>query len=160
MLAPSAPWGADVYRTVLGVLCGPDAAPPGPLPFADQSLLGLLFAGRWAPLPYVYNALRPMRLRRVHGAIWRDDEVRNVHYITMPKPWGRKNPIEEKRKRAAADGRQESVNEAATNGKDDNSNSQAAAHDADEEEDSVVDEWWWEVDEERRAWEVENGITS
>lgn len=52
--------------------------------FADQSLLGDLFSGRWVALPYTYNALKT--LRNVHKEIWRDDEVKNVHYI-LDKPW-------------------------------------------------------------------------
>lgn len=52
--------------------------------FADQSLLGDLFSGRWVTLPYTYNALKT--LRDVHKEIWRDDEVKNVHYI-LDKPW-------------------------------------------------------------------------
>ena len=55
--------------------------------FADQSLLGDLFNGRWVALPYTYNALKTMRTKGVHDAIWRDDEVKNVHYILSPKPW-------------------------------------------------------------------------
>ena len=53
--------------------------------FADQSLLGDLFNGRWVALPYIYNALKT--LRSVHEPIWRDDEVKNIHYILSPKPW-------------------------------------------------------------------------
>ncbi|RDA86803.1 hypothetical protein CP532_6382 [Ophiocordyceps camponoti-leonardi (nom. inval.)] len=55
--------------------------------FADQSLLSDLYRGRWLPLPYVYNALKTMRWPGVHDAIWRDDRVKNVHYILSPKPW-------------------------------------------------------------------------
>lgn len=55
--------------------------------FADQSLLGDLFNGRWVALPYTYNALKTMRTKGVHDAIWRDDQVKNVHYILSPKPW-------------------------------------------------------------------------
>jgi hypothetical protein len=57
------------------------------LEFADQSLLSELFKNRWVPLPYVYNALKTMRWKGVHDTIWRDDEVKNVHYILAPKPW-------------------------------------------------------------------------
>lgn len=56
--------------------------------FADQSLLGDLFNGRWVPLPYICNALKT--LRDVHEPIWRDDEVKNIHYILSPKPWDEK----------------------------------------------------------------------
>ncbi|EOD44223.1 Glycosyl transferase family 8 [Neofusicoccum parvum] len=55
--------------------------------FADQSLLSDVFGGRWVAIPYIYNALKTMRWKGVHDAIWRDDEVKNVHYILGPKPW-------------------------------------------------------------------------
>jgi lipopolysaccharide biosynthesis glycosyltransferase len=55
--------------------------------FADQSLLSELYRDRWVPLPYVYNALKTMRWKGVHHDIWRDDRVKNVHYILSPKPW-------------------------------------------------------------------------
>ncbi|KLU88902.1 glycosyl transferase [Magnaporthiopsis poae ATCC 64411] len=55
--------------------------------FADQSLLSDLFRGRWVALPYTYNALKTLRWEGVHDAIWRDDRVKNVHYILTPKPW-------------------------------------------------------------------------
>ena len=41
-------------------------------------------------LPYIYNALKPMRRSDVHGAIWRDDQVKNLHYLLTPKPWDEK----------------------------------------------------------------------
>ena len=55
--------------------------------FPDQELLADVFRGRWVTLPYVYNALKPMRKEGVHSAIWRDERVKNVHYILSPKPW-------------------------------------------------------------------------
>ncbi|KAJ4129218.1 hypothetical protein NW768_007753 [Fusarium equiseti] len=55
--------------------------------FPDQDLLADLFEGRWVALPYIYNALKTMRNPNVHGQIWRDDRVKNVHYILSPKPW-------------------------------------------------------------------------
>ncbi|KAJ5748504.1 uncharacterized protein N7511_010200 [Penicillium nucicola] len=55
--------------------------------FADQSLLGDIFQGRWVALPYIYNALKTLRWSGVHDAIWRDESVKNVHYILSPKPW-------------------------------------------------------------------------
>lgn len=55
--------------------------------FADQSLLGDLFRGRWVALPYIYNALKTIRWKDVHSPIWQDDKVKNVHYILSPKPW-------------------------------------------------------------------------
>ncbi|KAF4975508.1 hypothetical protein FZEAL_7694 [Fusarium zealandicum] len=55
--------------------------------FADQSLLSDLYRERWVALPYTYNALKTMRREGVHDAIWRDENVKNVHYILSPKPW-------------------------------------------------------------------------
>ena len=55
--------------------------------FADQSLLSELYRGRWVPLPYIYNALKTLRWDGVHPEIWRDDKVKNIHYILAPKPW-------------------------------------------------------------------------
>lgn len=58
--------------------------------FADQSLLSDVFSGRWVALPYVYNALKTLRWKDVHAPIWRDDRVKNIHYILSPKPWDEK----------------------------------------------------------------------
>jgi alpha-N-acetylglucosamine transferase len=57
------------------------------LDFADQSVLSELFRGRWVALPYTYNALKTLRWKGVHDTIWRDEEVKNVHYILTPNPW-------------------------------------------------------------------------
>ncbi|GFP56948.1 hypothetical protein ACSS6W_004510 [Trichoderma asperelloides] len=59
--------------------------------FADQSLLSDLYRGRWVPLPYTYNALKTLRWEGVHHQIWRDDQVKNIHYILSPKPWDETN---------------------------------------------------------------------
>lgn len=55
--------------------------------FPDQDLLAELYRGRWVALPYVYNALKTLCSSGVHDTIWRDDQVKNVHYILSPKPW-------------------------------------------------------------------------
>lgn len=52
--------------------------------FPDQDFLAAFYRGKWQPLPWYYNALK--KLRSVHPAMWRDEEVRNVHYI-LNKPW-------------------------------------------------------------------------
>ncbi len=62
--------------------------------FADQSLLSDLFSGRWVALPYTYNALKTMAWKETHAVIWRDDEIKNIHYLLSPKPWD-ENPGEE-----------------------------------------------------------------
>lgn len=60
--------------------------------FADQSLLSDLFKGCWVPLPYTYNALKTLRWEGVHAPIWRDDKIKNIHYILAPKPWDEMTP--------------------------------------------------------------------
>ena len=60
--------------------------------FPDQDFLASVFCGRWRPLPWKYNALKTMR--QWHTNIWRDEEVKGLHYI-VDKPW---------EKRVASDG--------------------------------------------------------
>ncbi|OTA87069.1 glycosyltransferase family 8 protein [Hypoxylon sp. CO27-5] len=52
--------------------------------FFDQDLLAIVYRGRWKPLPYHYNALKPMR--DCHRGLWRDEHVKILHYI-LNKPW-------------------------------------------------------------------------
>ncbi|KAI1780380.1 glycosyltransferase family 8 protein [Hypoxylon cercidicola] len=52
--------------------------------FFDQDLLAIVYRGKWKPLPYTYNALKPMR--DCHSALWRDEDVKILHYI-LNKPW-------------------------------------------------------------------------
>jgi len=53
--------------------------------FVDQDLLAAFYKGRWKPLPWCYNALKT--LRKIHKPLWRDEEVRCLHYILAVKPW-------------------------------------------------------------------------
>jgi len=53
--------------------------------FPDQDFLAAFFQGKWKPLPWVYNALKT--LRAIHKNLWRDEEVRCIHYILPDKPW-------------------------------------------------------------------------
>jgi lipopolysaccharide biosynthesis glycosyltransferase len=75
---------AAVYNLIIDYMNSDKAID---LEFADQSLLSDLFKGCWVPLPYIYNALKTLRWKGVHDAIWRDDKVKNIHYILAPKPW-------------------------------------------------------------------------
>jgi hypothetical protein len=100
--------------------------------FADQSLLGDLFNGRWVALPYVYNALKTLRWEGVHNEIWRDDEVKNVHYILSPKPWD-ENEAERAKEGDAKGGK-------IGKGRD-------GTH-----------AWWWKFNEERKQVEKKRGI--
>jgi lipopolysaccharide biosynthesis glycosyltransferase len=74
----------EIYNQILDHLNGDNAIN---MEFADQSLLSDLYRGQWVPLPYIYNALKTLRWKGVHDAIWRDDKVKNMHYILSPKPW-------------------------------------------------------------------------
>ena len=60
--------------------------------FPDQDFLASFFCHRWLPLPWKYNALKTMK--QWHTNIWRDNEVKAIHYI-VDKPW---------EKRLASDG--------------------------------------------------------
>lgn len=53
--------------------------------FPDQDLLSDFFKGRWRPLPWCYNALKTLML--IHKPLWRDEEIRCLHYILADKPW-------------------------------------------------------------------------
>lgn len=75
---------AEVYNQISSAL---EEEKTSAYDFSDQSLLGDVFNGRWVPLPYIYNALKTLRWKGVHDPIWRDDRVKNVHYILSPKPW-------------------------------------------------------------------------
>jgi len=61
--------------------------------FPDQALISDVFHDRWFALPYIYNALKT--LRWCHKEIWRDDEVKNVHYILGTKPWDKRESEDE-----------------------------------------------------------------
>lgn len=55
--------------------------------FPDQDFLAQYFLHRWRALPWKYNALKTME--NWHPNIWRDDDVRGLHYI-VDKPWERR----------------------------------------------------------------------
>lgn len=55
--------------------------------FPDQDLLADYFRGRWMSVGYQYNALKTMKYW--HPEMWRDEEVRNLHYI-VDKPWSKR----------------------------------------------------------------------
>ncbi|KAJ9115882.1 hypothetical protein QFC22_005024 [Naganishia vaughanmartiniae] len=52
--------------------------------FPDQDALAAVFVDKWIPLPYIYNALKT--LRTAHKSLWKDDDLKNIHYI-LDKPW-------------------------------------------------------------------------
>ncbi|KAL8290092.1 hypothetical protein RQP46_003031 [Phenoliferia psychrophenolica] len=55
--------------------------------FPDQDLLAHVFKGKFMPLSYIYNALKTLKF--CHEAMWRDADVKNVHYI-LDKPWSKR----------------------------------------------------------------------
>ena len=60
--------------------------------FPDQDFLAEFFVDKWLSVGWQYNALKTMRYW--HENLWRDEEVRALHYI-VDKPW---------QKRIASDG--------------------------------------------------------
>lgn len=70
------------YRKILAAL---DSDATVDYEFSDQSLLSDVFADRWVPLSYKYNALKT--LKWVHAPVWKEEELKNIHYIITPKPW-------------------------------------------------------------------------
>lgn len=73
----------DLYNKIIATMADPKAT--STYDFPDQSLLSDVFRGRWVSLSYKYNALKT--LRWCHKEIWRDEDVKNIHYILTPKPW-------------------------------------------------------------------------
>ncbi|TKA26440.1 hypothetical protein B0A50_05276 [Salinomyces thailandicus] len=94
----------STYTAILTALADP--ALTTAMDFSDQSLLSTVFPSRWVALPYTYNALRPMRWKGVHDAIWRDDEVKNVHFLLNPKPWDEGEEV----RRSGQRGEREEIN--------------------------------------------------
>lgn len=52
--------------------------------FFDQDLLPIVYDDKWLPLPYIYNGLKT--LRGCHSDLWKDNDVKILHYI-LQKPW-------------------------------------------------------------------------
>jgi len=57
----------------------------GSYEFANLLLLGDLFSEKWVALLYTCNSLKTLPC--VHLPIWRDNKVKNIHYILSAKPW-------------------------------------------------------------------------
>ena len=55
--------------------------------FPDQDFMARFFLHKWMTVSWKYNALKTMK--QWHPNIWRDDEVRGLHYI-VDKPWERR----------------------------------------------------------------------
>ena len=55
--------------------------------FPDQDFMARFFLNKWMTVSWKYNALKTMK--QWHPNIWRDDEVRGLHYI-VDKPWERR----------------------------------------------------------------------
>ncbi|KAI9830150.1 MAG: hypothetical protein M1819_005827 [Sarea resinae] len=115
--------------------------------FADQSLLSDLFPGRWVALPYVYNALKTMRRQGVHDVIWRDDEVRNVHYILSPKPWDEVDKDDASKATGASEEEAHPGSQLAP------ASAQPPAESGD-----GTHRWWWAMNRDRKRVEREQGI--
>ncbi|KAI9312966.1 nucleotide-diphospho-sugar transferase [Dichotomocladium elegans] len=53
--------------------------------FPDQDFLNEIFANKWTPLPYIYNALKTLPI--AHPDMWCLSDVKNIHFILSDKPW-------------------------------------------------------------------------
>jgi len=73
----------ELSDAILKYLATSDLVPS--FKFPDQDLISTFFKGKWKPLPYVYNALKT--LRHSHAPLWRDEEVKCLHYVLHDKPW-------------------------------------------------------------------------
>jgi alpha-N-acetylglucosamine transferase len=69
------------FAAFLERLASPDVPD---FPFAEQDFLNQYFRARWRILPYIFNALKTLRL--CHASLWNIEDVRNIHYI-LEKPW-------------------------------------------------------------------------
>ena len=74
----------------------------------------------------------------------RDESVKNVHYILVPKPWERRLPSPPP-----------TVDMEEGRGDDVGAGDKGVRRD-----DEEMDKWWREVDLERRQWEAERGLVS
>ncbi|ODQ68359.1 nucleotide-diphospho-sugar transferase [Nadsonia fulvescens var. elongata DSM 6958] len=79
VVAPS----QKLHQSILAAISSPSQTDA--YDFADQSLLSDVFNGKWLALSYKYNALKTLKL--THEDIWKEDEIKNIHYIISPKPW-------------------------------------------------------------------------
>jgi len=112
--------------------------------FPDQDLLADLFRGKWIALPWIYNAIKTMRYW--HGTFWRDQEVKNLHYI-CDKPWKRRPE-----KDHAGSGKKYAVNAGKYTTYFDGELGLPA-----EEADAITHGWWWEEYEDMRDAMVKDG---
>ncbi|EFQ99358.1 hypothetical protein MGYG_08970 [Nannizzia gypsea CBS 118893] len=117
----------EIYNAILCQLEDPTATRQ--YAFADQLLLSDIYHNRWAPLPYIYNALKPMRWPGVHSQIWKDNKVKNVHYILSSKPWDEEDM--------------------GSWGKEQNKEDPVV---------DETHDWWWKINNERLATERANGV--
>jgi lipopolysaccharide biosynthesis glycosyltransferase len=59
----------------------------------DGDLLATLFKGRVIPISYIYNGLKTVR--SYHKDLWKDEQVKNIHYPSSDKPWEERPKIGE-----------------------------------------------------------------
>jgi len=111
--------------------------------FPDQDLLSDLFFDKWIKLPWYYNALKTMRYW--HGKFFRDEDVRNLHYI-VDKPWQRRPQRNDEgmRKETGCVFRVEPGEFGEVNDESGGYTLGLPAHEAD----AVTHGWWWEEYEE------------
>lgn len=107
--------------------------------FPDQDLLAHVFRGKWIALGWQYNALKTMRYW--HGAFWRDEEVKNLHYICL-KPW--------KRRPELSQGKSTAGGKYTVDAGDFKDIKELDLGVPEEQADAVTHSWWWDEYEEMR----------
>jgi lipopolysaccharide biosynthesis glycosyltransferase len=121
--------------------------------FPDQGLLSDVFAGRWVVLPYVYNALKPLRWEGVHSAIWQDDQVKVVHYIFATKPWHQERANKARKSSGTSNGSSSSNGNVYTT-----ANGNSLPLKTSQASDELLNRWWWAANDDRQRTETEAGI--
>lgn len=116
--------------------------------FPDQDLLADVFESNWISIPWTYNAIKTMRYW--HGNFYRDEEVRNLHYI-CDKPWNRRPT------RDTLEGRQRTGQVYLVRSGDFEHVKDAVLGLPAEEADAVTHGWWWEEYEKLEQSLIETG---
>jgi lipopolysaccharide biosynthesis glycosyltransferase len=119
--------------------------------FPDQGLLSDIYAGRWVPLPYIYNALKTMRWEGIHSTIWRDDCVKVVHYIFANKPWNHlAEPTPDERTNGVHKNGHGRLYHANGHNTNQHTNGNTDSNQFDNSSDRTTYRWWWIENANRR----------
>ncbi len=94
----------------------------------------------------------------MHDAIWRDEGVKNVHYILMPKPWMEDEPGMSGKKVKVGEGRDVEEEMVGEEGEGKGEETEEGKKGGEMKERDETHEWWWEVNRDRLRQEAVRGI--